>query len=98
MDNCRSLVGYKVFTKSVFSWPDPEGRDFKVAGITYCWAKTIVVGTPATGNWNKSALVHEFFHAMQNCKADFPPDIGTDESHAGWYRYGIFEAIERVTK
>lgn len=94
--NCQRLMGYRVFVRSVEDWDDPWGRGFRVAGLTYCGSRTIVIGTPADRDWKKSGLVHELFHAFQNCEAPQPPDVGNDTAHAGWVRYGIFDAIERT--
>jgi hypothetical protein len=95
-ENCQRLVGYRVWVRSAPDWEDDWGRGFRVAGTTSCWTKIIMVGTPASGNWRDSAIVHELFHAMQECEAIQPPDIGNDTAHAGWVRYGTFDAIERT--
>lgn len=94
--NCQRLVGYRVFVRAVPDWEDQYGRPFRVAGTTSCWTKTIIVGTPVSGNWRDSAIVHELFHAMQECEAIQPPDIGNDTAHAGWIRFGTYDAIERT--
>lgn len=93
-DNCRRLVGYTVYTKPMYGWKDPYDRGFSVSGLTWCSSKTIVVGTPGDKNWNRSSLVHEIFHGMQNCQPPQPPDVGNDTDHANWIRDGIFDAIE----
>lgn len=95
-ENCQNLVGYRVFVRDVPDWQDEYGRDFRVAGTTSCWTKTIIVGTPESGNWRHSAIVHELFHAMQKCEAIQPPDVGNDTAHAGWIRFGTYDAIERT--
>lgn len=97
-ENCEALVGYKVYSKKEWSWPDPYGRGFNVGGLTWCNTKTMVVGTPESGNWRKSSLVHELIHGMQKCAAEQPPDIGKDVDHADWIRHGIYAAIEGTKK
>lgn len=97
-ESCRRLVGFTVYTRPERSWPDPYGRGFNVAGLTWCDSRTIHIGTPEDGKWKHSVLVHELFHGMQNCKAPGPPDLGGDTDHANWFRDGIYDAIERAQK
>lgn len=99
--NCQALVGYRVQTMPTRSWPDPWGRTWdngttqNVGGLTDCVNKLITIGTPGDGNWKSSGLVHEIFHAMQNCEP-MPPkaEADDDDQHAGWTRFGIYQAIE----
>lgn len=99
--NCQALVGYRVQTMPTRSWPDPWGRTWdngmtqNVGGLTDCVNKLITIGTPGDGNWKSSGLVHEIFHAMQNCEP-MPPkaEADDDDQHAGWTRFGIYTAIE----
>ena len=92
---CQRLVGYRVYTREENHWIDPWGRS--IAGYTSCINKVIMVGSPALGDWRRSSLVHEMFHAAQLCSPEKPPvDEGTDEDHADWFRKGIFDAIQRT--
>jgi len=96
IENCKALGGYRVFTRDAPDWEDDYGRGFRTAGYTFCPSKVIVIGTPASGDFRESSLIHEMFHAMQNCVAEQPPDVGADTIHAGWVRYNIFQAIDAV--
>lgn len=89
-ENCRMLNGYTVYTRP---GPWQDGK-YNVLGTTTCWAKVIQVAVPASGNWAHSALIHELFHAMQDCKATPPLDPGATEFHENWVRDGIYTAID----
>ena len=77
--NCRRLVGYRVYTMPTENFQHVQTKT-QVSGYTVCAWKHIVVGTPHTGTkpgeWRDSALVHEIFHAMQECTATPPEDEG----------------------
>lgn len=89
--NCRAMVPYRVYTRSRRSW---RSGDHFVAGQTYCDLGYIVIGTPADNDFRHSALIHELFHVMQNCRAFLPVDFGLDEWHANWGRDDIYKSIE----
>jgi hypothetical protein len=85
------LDGYTVFTMASHVWTLDDGR--RVMGWTSCQTRTIVVGTPPSGVWENSALVHELFHAFQGCDGILPCDAELDPTHANWTRDGLFAAI-----
>lgn len=97
-ENCRKLVGYKVYTKKTYVF---KSVGVRVTGITECWNKIIVVGTPADSNFvQHSALIHEIFHAMQSCVTPDPVDVtgyGADQDHKNWVRDNIYWAIDYET-
>lgn len=96
IENCQAMVGYTLFTMPTPDWQSPWYPNFRVAGLTSCVSRIIVVGTPASGDWRDGATVHELFHVMQHCDAPHPNDIGNDSDHSNWYRDGVFDAIERA--
>jgi len=66
-ENCKSLNGFRVYTKDVDSWYD-EWNGYQVGGITNCWFKIIIVNKPLGGtNESATSIVHELIHAMQHC-------------------------------
>jgi hypothetical protein len=95
-ENCRMLQGYNVYTRppGAFTITMSDGRPLSVTGYTTCWQKLIVVAAPGNGVWRQSALIHELFHAMQNCKAPRPVDIGGDPDHSNWARDNIYWSID----
>lgn len=94
MEQCQKLVGYRIYTKPTRGFTIPN-KPYLISGATWCWNKTIVVGTPDNNDWTKSSIVHEIYHVWQNCNSgDGPPDRLNDTDHANWERYGIYEAIE----
>lgn len=95
-ENCRMLVGYKVYTMPTLDFLLPQDGKTWVSGFTLCSSRLIVVGTPATGvDWRESSLVHEFFHALQGCVGLPPEDPGLPSKfHDNWIRDRIFDAID----
>ncbi len=93
-ENCRMLMGYRVYTKATASWVrDIDG--LRVAGETSCVFRMITVGTPKDNKWEWSALVHEIFHVMQGCSGTLPADDPKDApGHENWTRDGIYRAID----
>ncbi|UOF79743.1 hypothetical protein [Caudoviricetes sp.] len=102
LDVCQKMVGYRIYTREENNWQDPYGRTngdghpLTVAGLTSCINKTIEIGAPPLGDWNKSSLVHELFHVAQGCEALQPATGGKDADHANWSRDGIDDAIEKA--
>lgn len=102
LDVCQRMVGFRIYTKEENNWPDPYGRKYPdghtlmVAGLTSCINKTIEIGSPPLGDWNKTSLVHELFHVAQGCAALLPATGGMDDDHANWSRDGINDAIEKA--
>ena len=104
LENCRKLVGFRVYTKPTWNFmvnlkdsKDGITKVTSVSGYTECWGKYIVVGTPLRAGrtwWSESSVVHELFHAMQHCESPPPTDPGYDDDHSNWYRDGIFSAID----
>lgn len=94
--NCRAMEGFTVFTRTTPSFMD-EGEE--LFGATRCWAHEIIVGTPESGQWVFSGLVHELFHVMQRCSTPLPIDDGRDAKHANWNRdlilFGIGKGEDR---
>lgn len=92
-ENCRKLQGYRVYTKATFAY-DLTGQ--MANGHSVCLLKYIVVGTPEPLDWRASALVHELFHAMQECVGTPPADPGFEQypGHENWVRDGILRAID----
>lgn len=84
------LDGYRVHTMPVHVWTLDDGR--KVSGWTSCPTRTIVIGTPPSGVWEYSSLVHELFHAIEGCPRTVPVDEGCDEHHGNWVRDGLYAA------
>lgn len=103
-DNCNVLVGYHVFVRPEPSWEDPwnrkkaDGTPLMISGSTECAFRKITIGTPSNGNWHHSAIVHEIFHALQNCSTPAPIDTGMDEDHSNWVRDNIMNSVERVNR
>ena len=95
VENCRKFWGYRVYTKPTENFMAPWDDKFEIGGFTSCTTRIVVVGTPPSGNWNNSALVHEFFHVMQVCEGIPPKDTySPPDHHENWYRDGLFAAIE----
>lgn len=106
LGNCQKLWGWRVYTKPFWNYTiktsdTPTGPlvDTLVSGHTMCSQKLIVVGTPNItfeGHtvWRASSVVHEIFHALQDCASPQPIDSGTDYYHSNWVRDGIYNAIE----
>jgi hypothetical protein len=93
--NCRRLMGFRVYTKKEFDFLAPWDNKTSISGYASCQLNMIVVGTPTDGNWRDSSLVHELFHAMQDCSPTPPEDVGLPSpGHDNWIRDGIFSAIE----
>lgn len=93
-ENCRMLMGYRVYTKSTPNWIRPSDK-LRVGGETSCSQRMITVGTPMIGDWKHSSLVHEIFHAFQGCYGTLPADQTNDQpGHENWYRDGIYRAID----
>ncbi|MDP1824901.1 MAG: hypothetical protein Q8L48_16715 [Archangium sp.] len=78
--NCKAMEGFTVYTRPTPTFID-EGEE--VFGATRCWRFEVIVGTPESGEWRLSGLVHELFHVMQRCAP----------GHANWERDGIFFGI-----
>ena len=91
-DLCRALVGYYIFTKPPTGPFLLDGK--RVMGYTECWLRNIIIAAPADGNWAHSPLIHEYFHAFQQCHAPEPVDPGQSKDHSNWSRDGINDAIE----
>jgi hypothetical protein len=89
-ENCRAMEGFTVFTRSTPTFTDEAEEDF---GVTRCWASEVVVGTPESGSWELSGLVHELFHVMQRCSTPMPIDVGRDSHHSNWDRDRIIFGI-----
>jgi hypothetical protein len=85
-----NLAGYQVWLRSTESFIDPWNRD--VGGYTQCPLREIVIGT------GKTVYAHEAIHAITNCVAEPPVDMGADADHADWFRSGYFEIIDRVSE
>lgn len=85
------LDGYTVYTMANQVWSLDDGR--RVMGWTSCPTREMVIGTPPSGVWENSALVHELFHVFQECKGLLPVDPELDPAHANWTRDGLFNAI-----
>jgi hypothetical protein len=102
LGNCQKLWGFRVYTKPTWNYlvktsetPDGPLLDTYVSGHTLCEQKLIVVGTPTVrAGWSKSSLVHEIFHALQDCTTPEPMDKGLDWQHRNWVRDGLYNAIE----
>lgn len=96
LENCRKLYGYRVYTMPVQDFLAPWDKKTYIAGFTNCRLKLIVVGTPKSPfTWADSALVHEIFHAFQECEGTPPQDPNPPaEHHENWSRDGIFNAID----
>jgi hypothetical protein len=89
---CQRVAGYYVFTKPPVGPFLLDGQ--QVMGYTECWFKNIVIAAPADGVWAHSALIHEFYHAFQDCKATRPVDPGMSPDHANWRRNEIQSAVD----
>lgn len=98
-ENCRRLIGYRIYTVPEENFIYPYDGKTLVSGFTVCRYKYIVVGTPKVGGFRKSSLVHELFHALQACEAPPPNDNGTPSpGHENWVRDGIYNAIDWAEK
>lgn len=95
-ENCRMLMGFRIYTMPDEDFVYPYDGKTWVGGYTVCLFKYIVVGTPrAPRTWANSAAVHEIFHAMQGCEGLPPADTGVPSTgHENWFRDGIFNAID----
>ncbi|MDP2270914.1 MAG: hypothetical protein Q8K32_09300 [Archangium sp.] len=80
-ENCKAMEGFTVYTRAAPSFID-DGEE--VFGATRCWNFEVIMGTPESGDWGQSGLVHELFHVMQRC---------TPPRHENWERDGIFLGI-----
>lgn len=98
LENCRKLIGLRIYTKSEPSWiRDADG--LRVSGEASCLLNMVTIGTPSDGDFRDSALVHELFHIMQGCEGTPPADDPTfAPGHENWSRDGIFNAIDRANK
>lgn len=85
----HTFDGYTIYTRDTFAF-EHYGR--AVLGWCQCATRTMVIGTPASGHWANSALVHEMFHVMQGCQDVHPVDANADTSHGNWWRDGIYSA------
>lgn len=85
------LNGWTVYTMSTHVWTLDDGR--KVSGWASCPTREMVIGTPPSGVWENSSLVHELFHVFQGCHGSAVVDPECDESHGNWARDGLFRAI-----
>ena len=90
VENCRAMEGFTVYTKQAPTFVD-DGEE--IFGVTRCWKSEIIVGTPESGSWQFSGLVHELFHVMQRCRTPLPIDSGRDAHHSNWDRDLIFYGI-----
>lgn len=96
MENCRALVGYKVYTKEGTRWENVAGK--MVMGECHCAGKFIIISRSISGDYRDTSLVHEIIHAMQKCAPLEPLDEGQDKFHSNWIRDGIYENIEKVRR
>lgn len=98
LENCRKLIGLRIYTKSTPNWiRDSDG--LRVSGEANCQLNMVTIGTPEDGDFHDSALVHELFHVMQGCEGTPPADDPAyAPGHENWIRDGIFNAIDAARK
>lgn len=82
---CPRLAGWSVAKNpradAAGGWLEPDAGWKRVAGLAYCDYQMIYVGTE---DWGRSALVHEYAHAIERC---------ADPKHETWAARGIYAAI-----
>ena len=95
--NCSMLTGYTLQVRPTRTWEmlSSDGTFVqRVSGATYCFQQRIEIGDQVKNQgWKSTALVHEFFHAMQDCVTPKPTDVDQDDDHSNWSRDGIMQAI-----
>jgi hypothetical protein len=88
--HCGALDNWSLFARV----PDGLGRGdswysphvgMRVAGLTWCQYASMEI---ATVEWPRTAMTHEFVHALEACK---------DPHHETWQDRGIYEAIWTTT-
>lgn len=91
---CKLLRYGFFYAKDETDWTDAWGR--RVAGITFCEQRLMIVGRPFSGTWHSSSIVHEAIHWLQRCVGTSPDreELGTDEGHRNWTTDGVYRTID----